>query len=390
MKKFFLVLFFTTTSISPQWILQNSNTTVSLNAVHFLDSLTGFAGGDNGTILKTTDGGANWINIPGTTRDINTFKFFNRSLGFAAGKYIILKTTDGGNTWNSVYSNTTTLLYGITFIDSMSWVAVGSSSDLPRLKILKTTDCGSSWNLVLAVGQPLNAVSFIGNIGLAVGYNGLILKSPDAGSTWSQVVSGTSDHLFCIWHHTSTEAIAGGINEILRTTDGGTSWSGVFATGMYVFRSISFPDRFSGVAVGAQGADNNSCIIKTSDGGINWIEEPNSSYLSPGLRGVHFTDVNRGYAVGDQGTILHIGNAALPVELAFLKAEVTPPDVKISWSTVTETNNRGFEVERKLEGGNWILISFIPGAGTSTKRNDYNFIDQPESAGRYSYRLTDV
>ena len=51
------------------------------------------------------------------------------------------------------------------------------------------------------------------------------------------------------------------------------------------------------------------------------------------------------------------------------------------------TNNRGFEIERNYQDGNWILRSFIPGIGTTTEKKDYCYIDEPELSGKYSYRL---
>jgi photosystem II stability/assembly factor-like uncharacterized protein len=44
-----------------QWYLQNSGTTNSLRGIYFTGQITGFAAGGFGTILKTVDGGINWI-----------------------------------------------------------------------------------------------------------------------------------------------------------------------------------------------------------------------------------------------------------------------------------------------------------------------------------------
>jgi len=220
MRKLLLLFFISSAILFAQWIPQNSNTTVALNTVFFTDSVTGIVAGNGGTILKTTDGGVNWIQkSSGTTRDIQSLKFFDANLGFAAGKFIILKTTDGGNTWNSVYYNTTSLLNDITFIDSLTWISVGASAELPDMKILKTTNCGLSWNLIIQGDVSLNAVCFTGINGLAAGWDGRIYKSTDSGDTWSQVVSGTSYQLFCVYNINPDDAIAAGF-EILKSTNG--------------------------------------------------------------------------------------------------------------------------------------------------------------------------
>lgn len=79
----------------------------------------------------------------------------------------------------------------------------------------------------------------------------------------------------------------------------------------------------------------------------------------------------------------------VPVELVSFSASVIGTSVKLNWSTATETNNKGFEIERKSENSSWQNIGFVNGAGTTTKQNNYSFTDQP-AAGKYYYRLRQV
>lgn len=79
----------------------------------------------------------------------------------------------------------------------------------------------------------------------------------------------------------------------------------------------------------------------------------------------------------------------VPVELTSFAANVIGSTVKLNWSTATETNNRGFEIERKSENSNWQNIGFVSGAGTTTKQNNYSFTDKP-AVGKYFYRLRQV
>ena len=69
----------------------------------FIDEYHGWAVGYNGTILKTTDGGANWIILNSQTNlSLNSVIFIDQNIGWAVGwEGIILHTTDGGLTWNS-------------------------------------------------------------------------------------------------------------------------------------------------------------------------------------------------------------------------------------------------------------------------------------------------
>src|SRR5688572_16004426 len=91
----------------PVWQCQNPlpqcNT---LNDVKFINAATGFSAGDYGTILKTTNGGVNWVSqVSGITQDLKSVSFPNSSTGYTAGYYstaAVLKTTNGGANWVSL------------------------------------------------------------------------------------------------------------------------------------------------------------------------------------------------------------------------------------------------------------------------------------------------
>ncbi len=80
----------------------------------------------------------------------------------------------------------------------------------------------------------------------------------------------------------------------------------------------------------------------------------------------------------------------VPVELVSFDASVNQGLVTLKWQTATETNNNGFEVERK-SGKSWNKIAFVKGNGTSTKVTNYSYTDK--SAGSVdvaTYRLKQV
>jgi len=84
------------------------------------------------------------------------------------------------------------------------------------------------------------------------------------------------------------------------------------------------------------------------------------------------------------------GAGVVPVELASFNASANISDVKLSWATATETNNKGFYVERKVVGGEYAAIGFIEGVGTSSSTKEYSFVDRSLQNGKYSYRLRQV
>ncbi len=81
-------------------------------------------------------------------------------------------------------------------------------------------------------------------------------------------------------------------------------------------------------------------------------------------------------------------DANIPVELTSFVANVIDRDVILSWSTATETNNAGFEVERKASADqSWKKLAFIQSAGTTTEPQQYSYRDSRLESGIYSYRL---
>ena len=85
-----------------------------------------------------------------------------------------------------------------------------------------------------------------------------------------------------------------------------------------------------------------------------------------------------------------IAYEVLPVELVLFTASIVPTGVKLNWSTATELNNDGFEIQKKTYNGDFIPIGFVKGYGTSTQRNDYNFLDKIGDSGKYLYRLKQI
>ena len=61
--------------------------------------------------------------------------------------------------------------------------------------------------------------------------------------------------------------------------------------------------------------------------------------------------------------------------------------IKLSWYTLSEVNNQGFELERKYNNLDWATIGFVAGYGTTTDTSYYEFIDPYVENATYHYRL---
>ena len=111
-----------------------------LTSVYFPSPLIGYAVGANGTIIKTIDGGNNWIiQNSGINFHLYSVHFINNDTGYATGtSNQILKTIDGGNNWDLQTDwITTNLLYSVFFSDANVGFAVGVNGS-----IYKTTNGG--------------------------------------------------------------------------------------------------------------------------------------------------------------------------------------------------------------------------------------------------------
>jgi len=83
---------------------------------------------------------------------------------------------------------------------------------------------------------------------------------------------------------------------------------------------------------------------------------------------------------------------ALPVELTSFSARAIAEGVLLNWTTATEINNHGFEVERSDDGIEFYTVAFVHGAGTSTESREYIYTDNVEYKGgeTFYYRLKQI
>lgn len=80
----------------------------------------------------------------------------------------------------------------------------------------------------------------------------------------------------------------------------------------------------------------------------------------------------------------------LPVELSSFVSFVSGRDVTLKWTTSTESNNSGFDIERKSGNGSWLKAGFVEGKGNSSVPQEYSFADRALATGTYNYRLKQI
>jgi photosystem II stability/assembly factor-like uncharacterized protein len=293
---------------------------------------TGFAVGANGTILRTTNGGALWtLDASGTGEDLNGVYVQNGNVILAAGAGGVLLKNNGAPfntaTLRSVHPVTSALVY-----------TVGASGTIG-----KTTDGGTSWVLQEShTTQALNGVSFLNaSTGYAVGNGGTILKTTDGGTTWAAQASNTSEHLLAVQILSNdTVYVTGASGLVLKTVNGGAVWYTQETPNANALNSVYFLNRDVGYAVGNNGTilnavnqgDNwtgggikrslksvyfinadtgwivgaDAVILKTVNGGAHWVEQHRDAGVT--LYGIYFVNNLVGWAVGENGTVLKTAN----------------------------------------------------------------------------------
>jgi hypothetical protein len=80
----------------------------------------------------------------------------------------------------------------------------------------------------------------------------------------------------------------------------------------------------------------------------------------------------------------------VPVELSAFAANVVGGAVVLNWTTESELNNQGFEVERRTVEGQFVTIGSVQGNGTTTERKQYSYTDAGVETGNYYYRLKQI
>jgi len=114
------------------------------------------------------------------------------------------------------------------------------------------------------------------------------------------------------------------------------------------------------------------------------VTVPDTETAPPQLAVALMDTVANHYVVEDGGFVL-------PVELASFTSNVNKNNVSLAWTTSTETNNQGFDIERSLVGSNeWTKAGSVAGNGTTTSPIDYSFNDRVSGTGNYNYRLKQI
>lgn len=314
----FLIVSLTLCSIKShaQWTQVASGTSSDLNEIYFPVPDTGFIVGNQGVVLKTTNGGQNWTKLQ-LNVNVNLLElyFLDANTGWLVGDAgTICKTTDGGATWSYHYLDSAINIdLQSVFALNSSDVIVGGSNTSANDYIFKSVDGGLTWQSA-TVEKFIWAVSIlkIGMVSNTVGYaasRGFILKTTDGGWNW-RITDTTSVFASAMFTILEDIAFFPGSDTLFtcgwypaylgKTSNGGQNWSHSLG---YDYTNLDFVNPNVGY-VGGWGV-----IHKTIDGGLTYIDaSAGDPLLFTNVLSIDFTDEWRGYACGKNGLIIKTNN----------------------------------------------------------------------------------
>lgn len=245
----------------------------TLYAMDFVDNNTGYAAGNFGTILKTTDNGNDWVKLnTGISDKFTSLDFIDSNTGYAGGNdQLLLKTTDAGQTWTNLVlpSAPNFSLLDIKFINANTGYVLGFF--IFNSTIWKTTDGGQSWATQTTAGANyLNNLYFLNETtGFASGgsFGGEMIRTTNGGASWSLVYTDSYAKHTIVFLNALTGYCGSDQGRMYRTTDGGSTWNFVLSDGGIDVYSLNFINATTGFGFGT-----GSVYIKTTDGGSNWYE----------------------------------------------------------------------------------------------------------------------
>ena len=340
----FLLLAVVGVAMAQQWKELHTGVTENLYDICCIDTNNVLACGQNGVIVKTTDGGQTWEQINSNTNtNLHLLRFANENIGFACGNDTFLKTTDGGDTWTKMETNpeigfnysSSLSQTNLFLVDADTLYITDSHNDL-----WKSSDGGENFEKVLDHEYNMYLeyyyrfdMFFEDNVGYLVGYdvwlllwprpNLTVFKTSDYGKTWEIIefvecggnlsaVHFIDKNHFRFYGYFSTRPEE--YYSIMETTDGMESYSLL----VNVEELAGFPDpwdlgdfiTFSSEETGClvynltavkEKIDLQSFALLTHDNGETWTSVPdginwrNHLYAVDGVDTVFYIAASDGY-----------------------------------------------------------------------------------------------
>lgn len=332
-------------------------TDASLNAV---ESPSGVAGsavavGSDGVIVRSTDGGSTWSRVASPVgselRDVSAGTGAIVGVGMARAT---MRSTTAGASWvfqSDVAAARSRRTMAIEPVDGKVVLAVGS-----RGTIWRSGDGGATWTLPTSgTTEALFSVAFASRmVAWAVGSGGTVLRSDDAGLTWSPRTSGTTVRLMGVAGSSDDHMLAvGDGGTVLRTTTGGSGFTSRIVGGGRPLHGVTAPTPTRAVLVGWE------TILRSDDGGSTWTA-PTSTPAATSLRAVSMHDADHGIAAALWSGAWYTSDGGVTWSWSAIAnmhgrgaLMVTPKMGYLSGRTLNRTRDGGATWEEVAVGQSW-------------------------------------
>ena len=283
-----LLMNFSSTDSGSTWQVTSYTPPVTLHDIFVIDQNTIVTVGDAGTILRSVDGGNNWTGIIGGITDDLLAISFADSFGISTGRYqTILYTSDGGTSWAVAQNGYFGEFSGAYMLSPQIGFVAGVNSIFQPL-FGKSTDSGHTWDFIpFYLNNNEGRATGVDFTDLNTGYvsarvwdgTGAIAKTTNGGSNW--ITTFFSNPLWSVDFPISGASLVGyavgSQGTILKTYNAGTDWQQQISSTSLRLNKVYFLDLDNGFAVG-----ENGIILRTTTGGepVTIVENENHSPYS--------------------------------------------------------------------------------------------------------------
>ncbi|MCA0389024.1 MAG: T9SS type A sorting domain-containing protein [Bacteroidetes bacterium] len=386
-----------TTDAGITWnIVPISGVSGAIASLHFVSTTTGFL--RQGTsVYRSTDGGLNWSLLVDTfgstfgtasaihalsdteviigttlgkiTRATSSSSWdpsllftiesnstvnsvsFNGSKGIATSWGGVAWSSDGGATWANS-SDDVFDFNGAIFLSSSDAVAF---TGIEQIKF--SSDAGQAWSNIATSGSLAltNAASNLSGNGIILGSSGIQYNTINSGENWTKsstsISSGTLRSITC----NGSNILATGDNgQVIRSTNGGTSFTSATVAGGITIQDIKFTNSTTAYLVAG------ASIYKSTDAGGTW--NVSHAYASTTFYEISFFDDNNGIAVGTSGKTSYTTNAGTSWNNVVYTPTFTIYTITTSGSsTAFASGDNGKILKTTDKGASWTNSNTITG-----------------------------
>jgi photosystem II stability/assembly factor-like uncharacterized protein len=314
---------------------------IAINGNNIFAATSG-PGGYPGRVYRSTNSGISWSGSNNGINSRSVYSLFvsgSKIYAGTSGNGKVFVSNDNGASWNDISNGLPTSIYYVYSVTAYgSYLLAGTDVGL-----FISTNEGANWtqnNNGIPV-TPVNALTVFGN-NIFAGTNEGIFISNDNGIDWKPLNDSFANSKVYSFVVSGANIFAGTDNGVIKSENNGSSWT-------------------------QAGLD--SIIVLSL--------EVNETYLLAGTNGA--------------GLWYRSLSEILPVELASFTAGVGNKNIKLKWSTATELNNTGFDIERSINKSDWMKVGFVKGNGNSNAPINYTYVDNTvRMSGKYYYRLKQI